>query len=123
MNPDQPSREQIEARITALLLGELPADEAALLRYTIAQDPALKKHCMTNCKRRSRSSAKPQKHPADAPLEKLRAAETFRRAPRNIARAFQDAAASNSRERLKTQPDPLFWLKRICVCRRSSKYW
>ena len=42
MNPDQPSREQIETRITALLLGELPADEAALLRYTIAQDPALK---------------------------------------------------------------------------------
>jgi len=43
MNPDQPSREQIETRITALLLGELPADEAALLRYTISQDPALKK--------------------------------------------------------------------------------
>ena len=43
MNPDQPSREQIEMRITALLLGELPAEEAALLRYTIAQDPALQK--------------------------------------------------------------------------------
>jgi autotransporter-associated beta strand protein len=43
MNPDQPSREQIEARITALLLGELPADEAQLLRYTISQDAALKK--------------------------------------------------------------------------------
>ena len=32
MNSDQPSREQIEPRLTALLLGELPADEAALLR-------------------------------------------------------------------------------------------
>jgi Mg-chelatase subunit ChlD/type II secretory pathway pseudopilin PulG len=43
MNSDQPSREQIEARITALLLGELPTDEATLLRYTIAQDPGLQK--------------------------------------------------------------------------------
>ena len=32
MNPNQPSREEIELRLTALLLGELPADEAALLR-------------------------------------------------------------------------------------------
>ena len=43
MNSDQPSRENIEARITALLLDELPADEAQLLRYTISQDAALKK--------------------------------------------------------------------------------
>ena len=43
MNPDQPSREQIEARITALLLGELPADEAELLRWTISQDAELQK--------------------------------------------------------------------------------
>jgi len=43
MNPQQPSREQIELRITALLLGELPSAEAELLRYAIAQDPALKK--------------------------------------------------------------------------------
>jgi hypothetical protein len=28
MNPDQPSRDEIEAKLTALLLGELPADEA-----------------------------------------------------------------------------------------------
>jgi len=41
MNPEQPSREQIEVRITALLLGELPPDEAQLLRYTMAQDPGL----------------------------------------------------------------------------------
>jgi len=43
MNPDQPSREEIEARLTALLLGELPDDEARLLRWTIAQDPKLAK--------------------------------------------------------------------------------
>jgi len=38
-----PSRKQIEARITALLLGELPADEAELLRFTISQDTELQK--------------------------------------------------------------------------------
>lgn len=43
MNPNQPSREQIEVRITALLLGELPAEEAELLRWTISQDPELQK--------------------------------------------------------------------------------
>ncbi len=43
MNPDQPSREQIETRLTALLLGELPDGEAALLRYTLSQDPALQR--------------------------------------------------------------------------------
>ena len=43
MNPDPPSREQIEARLTALLLGELPAAEAELLRWSISQDPELQK--------------------------------------------------------------------------------
>jgi len=45
MNPDmpQPSRPEIEARVTALLLGELPADEAALLRWAIANDAELAK--------------------------------------------------------------------------------
>lgn len=43
MNPEQPTREQIEARITALLLGELPAAEAELLRFTISRDPELQK--------------------------------------------------------------------------------
>ena len=41
MNPDQPTRPEIEARITALLLGELSADEARVLRWAIAQDPEL----------------------------------------------------------------------------------
>ena len=45
MNPNlpQPSREDIEVRITALLLGELPPAEAELLRWTISQDAELAK--------------------------------------------------------------------------------
>jgi Mg-chelatase subunit ChlD len=43
MNPEQPTRDEIESRLTALLLGELPDDEARLLRWTIAQDPKLAK--------------------------------------------------------------------------------
>jgi Mg-chelatase subunit ChlD/type II secretory pathway pseudopilin PulG len=43
MNPEtpQPSREEIEAKLTALLLGELPVEEAQLLRWAISQDAAL----------------------------------------------------------------------------------
>ena len=41
MNPDNPSREEIEAKLTALLLGELSEEEARLLRWAISQDPAL----------------------------------------------------------------------------------
>lgn len=43
MNPDNPQspREQLEARLTALLLGEASADEAAELRAAIQNDPGL----------------------------------------------------------------------------------
>ena len=43
MNPDNPQspREQLETRLTALLLGELSADEAAELRAAIQNDPQL----------------------------------------------------------------------------------
>jgi Mg-chelatase subunit ChlD len=43
MNPDfqKPSRDEIEVRLTALLLGELPAEEAELLRWAIAHDAEL----------------------------------------------------------------------------------
>jgi Mg-chelatase subunit ChlD len=42
MNPDIPmKREELEAKVTALLLGELPDNEAALLRELIARDPGL----------------------------------------------------------------------------------
>ena len=40
-NPPIPPRDDPEARLTALLLGELPPAEAAQLRQAIAQDPAL----------------------------------------------------------------------------------
>jgi Mg-chelatase subunit ChlD len=45
MNPELPNndREQQEARITALLLGELNAEEAAALRKAISEDAALAK--------------------------------------------------------------------------------
>jgi Mg-chelatase subunit ChlD/uncharacterized membrane protein YgcG len=43
MNPDKPSREEIEAKLTALLLGELPDEEARLLRWAISQDAELQK--------------------------------------------------------------------------------
>lgn len=43
MNPENPhlSPEELEARLTALVLGELPADEAAALERTATADPAL----------------------------------------------------------------------------------
>ncbi len=43
MNPDAPQspRDELEARLTALLLGELTADEAAALRETFAHDAEL----------------------------------------------------------------------------------
>ena len=43
MNPDmpKPSREEVEVRLTALLLGEMSAEEAAALRELIAKDPSV----------------------------------------------------------------------------------
>ena len=40
LNPNMPRqrKEELEARLTALLLGELPAEEAAALRELIARD-------------------------------------------------------------------------------------
>src|ERR1022692_421359 len=45
MNPDSPidPRLALEARLTALLLGELPHEEAAALHQTLAQDAELAK--------------------------------------------------------------------------------
>src|SRR2546430_816117 len=45
MNPDLPKnpRDELEAKLTALLLGELPADEAFTLGRAIEQDPELAK--------------------------------------------------------------------------------
>jgi Mg-chelatase subunit ChlD len=41
MNPEPMKREDLEAKVTALLLGELPDNEAALLRELIARDAGL----------------------------------------------------------------------------------
>ena len=41
MKPEPSPREALEARLTALLLGELPSEEVAPLRQTIAQDAEL----------------------------------------------------------------------------------
>ena len=45
MNPELPQnpREELELRLTALLLGELSESEAAALRESIAKDPELTK--------------------------------------------------------------------------------
>src|SRR5260370_10064327 len=45
MNPDSPidPRQALEASLTALLLGELPPDQAAFLRHVMAGDPELAK--------------------------------------------------------------------------------
>jgi len=105
MNFDQPSREEIEARITALLLGELPTDEAALLRYTISQDAGLQKL-----------------HDELAATMVL-----VREVEKNPAHAEKDAPlklAADRRQKLLThfktprpnvKPEPLFWLKQIRV--------
>ncbi len=107
MNPDQPSRERIEARITALLLGELPAEEAALLRYTIAQDPALQKlhDQLQSALPLVREAAK---HPADAPAEKP--------APLKLSADRRKQLLAHFETPLPETPkEPLFWLKRIKV--------
>ena len=43
MNPEMPQKPQdeLEARLTALLLGELPHDQAAALHQKLAQDAEL----------------------------------------------------------------------------------
>src|SRR5205807_8058019 len=43
MNPELPQnpREELEAKLTAMLLGELPEEQAMLLREIIARDPQL----------------------------------------------------------------------------------
>ena len=76
MNPDLPRapREQLEARLTALLLGELPAEEAAALRDIIAKDAQLAelqerlKRAMELVREVTATAAEPAPAPA-APLK------------------------------------------------------
>jgi Mg-chelatase subunit ChlD len=107
MNPDQPSREQIEARITALLLGELPADEAELLRWTISQDPDLQKlhgRLLLTVGLVRETIA----HPAEAAAEKS--------VPRKLSDERRNKLlAFFKTPRPRSAPKELFWLKRIEV--------
>jgi type II secretory pathway component GspD/PulD (secretin)/Mg-chelatase subunit ChlD/type II secretory pathway pseudopilin PulG len=103
MNPDKPSREQIEARITALLLGELPAAEAELLRWTISQDPELQKlhgRLLLTVGLVREVVA----HPEEASAEKA------------VPRKLSDERRQKLLAHFKTPrpaPKELFWLKRI----------
>jgi Mg-chelatase subunit ChlD/type II secretory pathway pseudopilin PulG len=111
-NPNQPSRDEIEARITALLLGELPVDEAQLLRWMISQDPALMKlqEELTQTIVLVREAAKT---PAEA---NLKTAALLKLADERRAKLL--AHFKTARPQSKQPPkDPLFWLKRIDLSR------
>lgn len=111
MNPDQPSREQIEARITALLLGELPAAEAELLRWTISKDPELLKlHDQLKVTIGFVSEA--MKNPADAPLE--------RETPLKMQQERQQTLMAHFKTARPQPPEKLSWLRRIEISSRES---
>ena len=101
---NQPSREQIEARLTALLLGELPADEAELLRFTISQDAALKKlhDELASTIVLVREAAKTPGAAHGENSEALKLSEARRK---QLLAHFQTPR----------QPEPLFWLKPIKI--------
>jgi len=107
MNPDKPSREEIEAKLTALLLGELPAAEAELLRWTISQDPELQKlhsRLLLTVGLVREIIA----HPAEASAGKT------------VPRQLSDERRRKLLAHFKTprpRPQELFWLKRIKVPR------
>jgi Mg-chelatase subunit ChlD/type II secretory pathway pseudopilin PulG len=108
MNPEKPSREQIEARLTALLLGELPAEEAALLRWTISQDAELVKlHDQLQVTIGFVREA--TAHPTETSAEKA-----VRRTLTEERRQKLLAHFKTPRPHTK---DPIFWLKRIEVPR------
>jgi Mg-chelatase subunit ChlD/type II secretory pathway pseudopilin PulG len=108
MNPNQPSREEIEAKLTALLLGELPAEEGRLLRYAIAHDAGLQKlqeelaQTIVLVREAAKTPVAPEME--KTPMIKL---SDERRA--KLLAHFQTP---------RPQPkDPLFWLKRIDLSR------
>src|SRR5262245_21910485 len=75
MNPELPQnpREEMELRVTALLLGELSADEAAVVREAIAKDPELAKlhddlkQTIQLVRQAETSTSEPAVEPAAAP--------------------------------------------------------
>jgi secreted protein with Ig-like and vWFA domain len=106
MNPEQPSREQIEARITALLVGELPAAEAELLRFTISRDPELQK-LHDQLKVTIGFVREAMHHPAGAQVE--------RETPLKLAQERRQTLLAHFKT---TRPQPaqkLSWLRRIGI--------
>src|SRR5947207_7607494 len=75
MNPETPQipREELEAKLTAMLLGELPAEQAMLLREIIARDPqlaALEERLKQTIEMLRQTAAKPAEQPSQsAPLK------------------------------------------------------
>ncbi len=102
MNPDQPSRDEIEAKLTALLLGELPEEEARLLRWAVSQDAGLAKlHDQLELAIGLVRTA--GKNPAATPGEHVPLKLSDERRKKLLAH-FQTP-----------RPKELFWLKRIEV--------
>lgn len=106
MNPDQPSREQIEARLTALLLGELPAAEAELLRWTISRDPELQK-LHDHLKLTIGFVREAMKNPTGAPLDK----ET----PLKLPQERRQTLLAHFKTVRPQPPQKLSWLRPIKV--------
>ncbi len=103
MNSELPSRDQIEERITALLLGELPPAEAELLRFAIAQDAAWQK---LHDELAATIVLVNEAAKASAAGEKGEALKLTAERRQQLLAHFQTP---------RPQPQPLFWLKRIEV--------
>lgn len=110
MNPDKPSREQIEARITALLLGELPAAEAELLRWTISRDLELQK-LHDHLKLTIGFVREAMKNPTGAPVEP--------EAPLKLSQARRQTLLAHFKT-ARPQKTELSWLKRLEIPSTSS---
>lgn len=104
MNPDQPSREQIEARMTALLLGELPPAEAEVLRWTISRDPELQK-LHDQLKVTIGFVRDAMKNPTGAPLE--------RETPLKLPQERRQTLLAHFKTARPRPPRKLSWLKQI----------
>ncbi|HTV39306.1 MAG TPA: von Willebrand factor type A domain-containing protein [Candidatus Sulfotelmatobacter sp.] len=107
MNPDQPSREQIEARLTALLLGELPAAEAELLRWTISRDPELQK-LHDQIKVTIGFVREAMKNPTGAPVDRETTLKLREERRQTLLAHFKSA-------RPQPQEQKLPWLRRIKI--------
>jgi Mg-chelatase subunit ChlD len=102
MNPDSPKtpREELEARVTALLLGQLSADEAEALRQIIAQDPEL-----ARLHRRLKLAVELARETAKSPQADLVKPDTLKLAPERRAALLASFAAP--------QPIKVAWHSRV----------